>query len=118
MSFYDEMKQVAAEVLAEFAQGDVKYIHMVPGSGPADDPGPATPTLYPINSAVSGAAFRYVQSGLALKTDFQVTVAGNLPVVPDQRGFVTVDGVTHKIVGIDKKPSAGPVVAYILIIRK
>lgn len=118
MSFYDEMQQVAAEVLSEFSQGSVQYVHIEPGAGPADDPGPATRVPYDINSAVSGAAFRYVQNGLALKTDLQVVVAGNLSVVPDMSGFVVVDGVTHKIVGIDKKPSAGPVVAYVLIIRK
>ena len=117
MSLYDELQAVTTGIMSEFKQGDVRYVALTPGNGPIDEPGEPTETEYPLQSAVRGAKFRYVQSGLAVATDLQVTCS--VPsVVPDMNGFVKVDGVKHKIIGIDPKPAAGTPVAYVLIIRK
>ena len=44
MSIYDELKPLAAEILSQFKQGDIKLIQRVAGTGPVDDPGTATET--------------------------------------------------------------------------
>lgn len=128
MSLYDDLQPVVSGVMAEFKQGDVKYLHRVPGTGPEDDPGAATETTYSVSAAIRGAKFRYVQSGLALASDLQATIAVEMTnaatgakttaIVPTMAGFVIADGVRYKIVGIDPKPSVGTPVAYVLIIRK
>lgn len=118
MTIYDEMQSVARELLAEFKQGVVSYVKMTPGNGPVDNPGPAVPTSYPINSAVQGVQIKYVNQQLAVASDLQVIAPFDPAYVPELTGFVDVDGVRYKIVNIVKKPAAGTVVVYVLIIRR
>lgn len=114
---YSELQPVVADVLREFKQGVIQYVEMVPGSGPADDPGPATPQTTTINAVARGVSFKYVDNSLVLQSDFQVTMPGD-GVEPNMSGFIKVDGVPHKIIKIIRKPAAGPVVAWVPIIRK
>lgn len=115
--FYSEMQGVASSIIGEFKQGAITYIAVTPGNGPAHNPGPHVETPHPINAVARGVAFKYVDNALVLATDLQVTLPGD-SVTPDMKGFVTIDGVRHKIVQIIRKPSAGTVVAWTLIIRK
>lgn len=118
MAFYEEMRDVASEVLAEFKQGAVHYVHVTPGTGPIDDPGPSSYTLTLIDSAVRGVRSKYVQDGLAVASDLQAIMSARHGIVPDIKDFIDVDGKRHKIVHISAKPEAGTAVAYLLIIRK
>lgn len=118
MSLYDELQPVVTGLLSEFGQGSVSYIRVVPGNGPADDPGASVSTPFPVNAAVRGVQFRYVQNGLAAASDLQLTMNVSPDFVPDLRGFVEIDGVRYKIVQILPKPAAGTPVAYVLIVRK
>jgi len=124
MPFYDDMQSVASELLAEFNQGVIAYIRVTPGVGPAHDPGPATETPVPVDATARGVKFKYVQNGLALATDLQVTAAAIPALITDfanetvVRGFVTIDGLRYKIVQAIPKPAAGVPAAFTLIVRK
>lgn len=126
MAFYDEMQDVAADVLKEFKQGVIKYIDIEPGSGPVDDPGEPVEKSYTLDGAARGVKYKYVQGGLAVASDLQVTSSvkatdeNNLQVSlnPKLNGFVEIDDVRYKIVQVLPKPAAGTTVAFTLIIRK
>lgn len=118
MSIYADLQGVAQELFAEFQQGVVQYIAKTPGNGPADDPGPSTDTPYTVNATVTGVSKKYVDNGLAIGTDLQISMAVDNRFIPDIKGFFTVDGVRCKILHIDKRPAAGTPISYIIPIRK
>lgn len=118
MSFYDDMQDVTSDVIEEFKQGVIEYVETTPGNGPDDDPGPAVPTYHPVNGTVRGVKFKYVQQGLAVASDLQVTMAVDDGFTPDMKGFVKIDGVRYKIARVIPKPAAGTPAAYVLIVRK
>lgn len=124
MSLYVEMQSLASGLLAEFKQGVVAYIRVTPGTGPKDDPGAATETPFTLDATARGAKFQYVQNGLALATDLQITTSAHPALVTDfanetvVRGFATIDGLRYKIVKAIPKPAAGTPVAFVLIVRK
>lgn len=118
VGIYEELQGVVGEVMAEFKQGVIKYVKVTPGNGPADDPGPSTPTPYTLDAAARGVSQKYVTTGLAVATDLQLTMAVRSDVTPDVTGFIEMDGVSHKIVRVDNIPPAGVPVAHVIIFRK
>ena len=126
MTFYDDMQAVAADVLKTFKQGVIKYVDITPGSGPDDEPGDPTETLLTLDAAARGVKFKYVQGGLAVASDLQVTASvsatneagGVVSLAPSMNGFIEVDDERYKIVQILPKPSAGTTVAFVFIVRK
>lgn len=119
MSIYDELQVVAREILQEFGQGAISYVAVTPGTGPVDDPGAATESEYVLPYAVArGVLAKYVQSGLAIASDLQVTAGVHPDIVPNLRGFVKIDNIRYKIVQIIPSPAAGTTVANIFIVRK
>lgn len=120
MSIYDELRPVATELLTEFKQGVMQYIKVVPGAGPADDPGAATETTYTlVGGTARGVQFQYVQGGMAVASDSQVTIPVDSRFVPEITGFFVMNNVRYKIVQVIKLPDGEPIpVAYTLIIRK
>lgn len=121
MSIYSEMQKIAQGLLSspDFKQGSSFLVKRLPGTGPAYAPGMSIETLHPIDAAVRGAKFKYLQRNLAVATDLQVTFAAsdNLP-EPAGNDMVQIDGVRYKIIAIDRKPSSGVAVAFTLIVRK
>lgn len=119
MTFYDDMQGIATELLTEFKQGVISYVKVTPGSGPAHNPGPSVPVPTLLQGAVSrGIAWKYVNSGLGVASDLQVTHSVQAGVVPEINGFYDIDGLRYKVVNIVKKPAAGTTVAYVAIVRK
>jgi hypothetical protein len=125
MTIYDDAQAIASEVLAEFKQGVIQYVRVTPGTGPVDNPGPSTETVFTLDAVARGAKFKYVQGGLALASDTQITAAAHAALVADydptakvMKGFVTLDGVRYKIVRAIRKPDAGTAVCFILFARK
>lgn len=116
--FYQDMQSLTTDLIDEFKQGTVQYVAVVAGGGPADNPGPSVETVHTINATVRGVAFRYIDGTSIVSTDLQLTISGNQLFVPDMKGYITVDGVRHKIIGIMPKPAAGTPVAYTIIFRK
>lgn len=118
MTIYQEMQDIAADVLAEFKQGVIEFGRVTPGAGPVDNPGPSSTVWTPYNGTARGVRSKYVADGLAVATDLQTIMPAKLGIVPDQRDFVRIDGVPHKIVHISPRPAAGTAVVYLLIVRK
>lgn len=119
MTIYDDMQKLATEILTEFKQGVIQLVTVTPGNGPAHNPGPATETTVTLVGAVArGIKFKYVQMGLGVASDMQVTHSVQQGATPAINGFVIIDGVRYKIVNIVDKPGAGVIVAHTLIVRK
>jgi hypothetical protein len=117
MTFYDDMQAIATEVLTEFAQGVVKYVQIVPGNGPVDNPGPSTRNEFIIPATATGVQFKYVQTGLAVASDLQVIAPIDPRFTPDLKGSVEIDGKPFKIVAVQPIPPAGTPVVNVLILR-
>lgn len=119
MSIYDEMQSVARDVLAEFDQGGIFYIHNQAGAGPSDAPGPSTETPYKVDGAARGVKFKYVDGTNILATDLQVTISVKPDVpTPNMRGFVQADGKRYKLTGLKQIPPVGVPIVHVLIFRK
>lgn len=118
MAFYQDMQNIATELLDDFKQGLIEYGRITPGSGPADDPGPSVITWSTVKAVARGVSFKYAQLSMVVETDLQITMAAD-QLTPDMRDMVRIDGGTAmKIVHIVAKPSAGIPAAFILIVRK
>ena len=125
MSFYNDMQAVAANILKDFKQGVIKYVDITPGTGPDDEPGDPTETFFTLDAAARGVKFKYVQNGLAVAGDLQVTASvpatneagAVVSLTPNMNGFIEVDDERYKIVQILPKPSAGTTVAFVFIVR-
>lgn len=120
MSIYDEMQNVVREILGdpEFKQGSTHLVKVTPGTGPVDDPGPATRMITPIDGAVRGVKWSYVNIGLAVASDLQIThsvVPGVVPVAGDK---VIADGIEYHVKTVQPLPAAGTPVAYVLILSR
>jgi len=128
VTIYQELKGVASELLAQFDQkepGDanpasngIYYVRVVPGSGPAANPGPSVETPFKVDATARGVSFRYIDNKSVVASDLQITHAVHPGFVPDEKGFVLIDGVRHKVIRAIRKPAAGTPVAYTLVIRK
>lgn len=118
MTIYDDLKPVAAELLAEFKQGTVKLIQLTEGDGPADDPGAPTETEYTLDATVRGAPFKYVRDGFVTAADMLVTAAPIDGVTVTKNDFIEIDGVRCKIIEDVSAPSAGTRVVWKFLVRK
>lgn len=125
MSIYDDMQDVAREVLGEFNQGVIKYVAITPGNGTIDEPGLSTSTAYILAGAVaSGVWMKYVNMNLAVATDLQIVMAVDSRFTPDMKGMIDIEKPPgsatfkrHKIVAIIQTPAAGVPVSYTIIVR-
>jgi hypothetical protein len=132
-NFYQDMQGIASDLLKEFDQTNpgipaspqavggngIYYVGMVPGTGPADNPGPpqeAAPIK--LDAVARGVSFKYVDGANVVTTDLQATMAVRSDMTPQMPGFMIVDGKRHKIVEVKQKPAAGIPVAYTVIFRK
>lgn len=121
MGFYDDMADVADEVMTEFKQGTVTLRRTVPAaSDPATPwiPGSPTVTDYTLKAAVTGVAQQYVDGTTILTTDEQVTCS--VPAVtPDMAtDSLLIDGVAVTVIKNFAIPAAGTPVAYRFIVRR
>lgn len=119
MSIYEELRDtVAKPLLKEFKQGSISLIQMTPGSGPIDNPGPATQTTISLDAVAKGVSFKYVRDGFATSTDLIVTAAIVDGITPTKNDFIEIDGVRHKIIEDISPPAAGSRVVWKFIVRK
>lgn len=118
MTIYDDLQLVASELLTEFAQGVVTLIKITPGTGPADNPGPATTVSHPLSAVVKGVSFENVSRGLAVSSDLEVTTAVLDGVTPTEKDFIEIDGTQYKVVQLVNTPAAGTQTVWKFIVRK
>jgi hypothetical protein len=118
MTFYDEMRGVADELLTEFAQGVVKITKVTPGTpNPAQ---PWVPTMPTAETATLAATVRrveqkYVDGTLIVGTEDQVMFA--LPAfVPDMSCEMSVDGRVRVMKDLRPIPAAGAAVAFVAFV--
>lgn len=117
MTIYDEMQQLASDLLKDFDQPTISHIRMTQ-NGTGFDPGPATATPTVLDGAVArGVMRKYVDKSLVVATDLQVTYAGD-KIEPLMTDFIDINGEQFKIQQIVRKPASGPVVAWTVIVRK
>lgn len=118
MGFYDEMRAVASDVFAEFQQGTIRYIGLMPATGGTpDDPGEPTETATVLNATAVPVSTRYIDGTIITGTETQVSMP-NDDVVPEMSGFVEIDGLRYKIVRIMARPAAGVPVSFTLIVKR
>lgn len=118
MSIYDEMQGVATELFGEFKQGSIKYVEIrAVSGGTPDDPGEPVRFEYTLPATARPVSTKYVDGSHIVQTDKQVSMPGG-GIDPQMSGFLLIDGVQHKIIGIKRIPEAGTVVSYILIVRR
>lgn len=118
MGIYEDAQQVATDLLTEFSQGTISYVQTVPGNGPVDNPGQPTKNSFTIPGAARGVLFKYVQNGLAVASDLQVTVPIDARFTPDMKGSIVADGKPYKIVAIQPIPPVGTPVVNVIIFRR
>lgn len=113
MSFYDEMQDVATELLTEFKQGTIVYRAQAAGAQPWD---PVTYTDTPvIGGTVKGVSQRYV-TDLVTTSDLHAI----LPVfgaTPTNAGRLIIDGVERQIISVMPSPAAGTVVCWHVFVK-
>lgn len=118
MGFYDEMQDMASELLAEFKQGSVQLRKLTAGASDPDtpwEPGTETTATYELDATVSRVQQKYVDGSLIIESDNQVTFA--VPeVVPDQNDILVIDGVEHSMKDLRAIPAAGTTVAWIAFV--
>ena len=118
MSIYDEMQGVATELFAQFQQGSIKYVELQPAAGGTpDDPDDPVRVKYTLTATARPVSTKYVDGSHIVQSDKQVSMTGG-GVEPQMSGFLLIDGVQHKIIGIKRIPEAGTVISYILIVRR
>lgn len=120
MDFYDEMRDVASELLAEFRQGVVTLTRpgsSVSGANAWEPPITSDPAVHELDATVKGVAEQFVDGTTILATDLQVMTAVP-PIVPSlETDTMMIDGKTVTIVRVDPIPAAGTPVAYRFIVR-
>jgi len=130
-SIYQDLQGVASDLLREFDQkkpGDaspdpvngngIYYVAVVPGGGPAQNPGPSVETPFKVDAVARGVSFKYIDGKSVVASDLQVTIPSDDRFTPNEKGFVIVDGVKNKVIQLVRKPAAGVLIAHTLIIRK
>jgi hypothetical protein len=137
-SFYQDMQDIASELITEFKQGTIQYVDVAPGTGPADEPGSGETTTLTIDAVARSVQFKYINNTDIVQSDSQITLSGaiisSLDVLWDGstlwdnltgwstdtldiRGWFTIDGAKAKIIKVKRVPQAGTPVAFIVIVR-
>jgi hypothetical protein len=78
MGFYDDMKDVASELLAEFTHGAVTLVRTTPGTPDPDTPWvPFTDEVdeYPLSAVAKGVGEQYINGTTILTTDLEIAAA-------------------------------------------
>lgn len=114
VGFYDEMQEVATELLTDLAQGVVQLKRITTADpDPATPwiPGAATATTYPLRAAVRRLHQRYEGGVLVVETGDLVTFAVPevMPVLTDR---LVIDGAERVITSLTPIPGAGTVAAW------
>ncbi|WP_018428222.1 hypothetical protein [Hoeflea sp. 108] len=112
MSFYDEMRDVADELLGEFKQGSVQLKRVTTAPGPNEwTPAPETVETWPLSATITRLHQRYENGVLIVQTGDMVTFA--VPAVePQITDKLIIDGAERVITNLTPIPSAGTVVAW------
>jgi hypothetical protein len=112
VGFYDEMQDMASELLGELGQGVVSLKRISRADGPnAWTPGAETVETFALSGAVRRLHQRYEGGVLIVETGDMVTFA--VPeVVPVITDLLVIDGVERAITNLTPVPGAGVTAAW------
>lgn len=121
VGFYDEMADMARELLAPeedggLGQGTVQLKRVTMTPGPNEwTPGVETTTLYDLAATVRRVSQKYVDGTLIVATDNQITFAvpSTVPLITD---MLVIDGDEHVMKDLRPIPAAGMAVAFIAFV--
>ena len=113
--FYQEMQDVATDVLTEFDQG-VTLVQVTKGAGPSYDPGADSEVDVVIPGTASGVSKKYVNGDSILESDLQAVIAASVA-VPTMNDKLKINSDTKKIISIKAVPAAGIPAVYVVIFR-
>lgn len=115
--FYDEMRDITAELLTEFNQGEVRHLSITPGTGEGDEPGSPTVVDTLLTSAVvRGVEYKFATLTHVLESDLQVIIPGGIVSVLPTDYFI-INGLRYKVVEIARTPASGTIVKYDVVVR-
>lgn len=115
--FYDEMADVATELLTEFNQGLFVLSRPgtpTPGANEWDAPTPGTPQTWTLQGISEAVEAKYVDGMTILASDRQVMVAPFAD-QPKQGDILSINGVPQTVLAI--KPVTERGVAWVIIIK-
>lgn len=117
MTFYSDLRNVASDLLREFAQGVVEVGRPVTVEGPEEWSPPVTTIQWTrINAVARGVSQKYVDGASIVATDLQLTVdfGDYNPAAGDR---IRIDGKEVSVLRFDRIPAAGEVVATRVFVR-
>lgn len=122
--FYDDMRQVATDLLTEFDQGDsdnasgavtiIRPGTATPAANPWDEPTPGTPSTWTLHGTKRGVSSKYVDGSTVLASDEQVMFEA-YDDAPRPGDVVKFNGVPLTVVKI--MPVTGLKLAWTVIVR-
>lgn len=120
MSIYDEARQIAADVMPEFKQGDIRYVSISSAAGATPDRAgtPVKTASEPLNATARPVSTKYVDNSHIVQSDKQVTIPNDGIATPEIDGMIRIDGVDHKIIEIMPRPAAGSPVVWTVVVRR
>lgn len=119
MSVYDDLREVAGEILTEFGQGTITHIERgaAPNTYTPENPGVGTLTETVVVGVVKGVTAQYLRDTMVNASDLLVTIPASAGIVPDMLDEFRINGQNHTVVMITAKPASGTAVVYDVVVR-
>lgn len=120
MSIYDDARDIASELFAEFKQGTIQYVPIITtaGSSPDEPATTAKGTPLTLNATARPVSTKFVDGSHIVQSDKQVAIPNDGLATPEMSGFIRIDGVDHKIIELMARPAAGEPVTWTAIVRR
>jgi hypothetical protein len=120
---YGKMQKLATGLLEQFNAADIALIKLVPGNGPAHNPGPSTKQTtklsgVPLAITVNNATSMIVPGSLVQIGDLQVITNVVDGIEPTAADLMMIDGVTYRIVAFNKTPNGPSRVVWKFFVRR
>ena len=115
MSFYDEMADMAADLLSDFDQGGISLLVYTDGGGSPHNPLPPVYIDTPVNGVVEGVSAHHLADSLIQSSDLVLTIDGRIK--PKMQDRASMSGDVFTIIKIEATPATGVSAAYDVFIR-
>jgi hypothetical protein len=119
MSVYDDLREVAGEILTEFSQGTITHIRRAaaPNVYTPENPGVGALTETVIVGVVKGVTSQYLRDTMIQASDLLLTIPASAGIVPDMLDQFRINDTNHAVVRITPKPASGTAVVYDVVVR-
>ncbi len=118
MSFYGNLTNTAASLLAKYGQGVVEIGRPVTTEGANEyDPPTTTPDYKPVNAVVKGVSQKYVDGVNIVSSDREVLTQSPVDFDAAAGDKIRIDGKVVAVLMIEPIPAAGSAVATRFVVR-